>query len=49
MIKSKPIYLEEKKNSELWAVFSLLKKEIHRFGKVWVQTILAPVILHYSF
>ena len=32
------------KNYQLRSVFALLKKEILRFGKVWVQTILAPVI-----
>tara|TARA_E500000178_G_scaffold356191_2_gene432329 strand:- start:29829 stop:30632 length:804 start_codon:yes stop_codon:yes gene_type:complete len=31
-------------HSNNWAVMALLKKEISRFGKVWIQTILAPVI-----
>ena len=42
--KLKILSTEEVRSSEIWAVLSLLKKEIHRFGKVWVQTILAPVI-----
>ncbi len=32
------------KGNEFFAVMSLLKKEVLRFGKVWVQTILAPVV-----
>ena len=34
----------DSKNYQFRAVLALLKKEILRFGKVWVQTILAPVI-----
>ena len=30
--------------SDNWPVIALLSKEITRFGKVWVQTILAPVV-----
>ena len=43
-IESKTLYNEKIKGSEISAVFALLKKEILRFGKVWVQTILAPVV-----
>ncbi|OUT97503.1 MAG: metal-dependent hydrolase [Betaproteobacteria bacterium TMED41] len=42
--KPKVTYIKKFKGDENWAVYALLKKEILRFGKVWVQTILAPVI-----
>jgi ABC-2 type transport system permease protein len=43
-IKSKTSLNEKIQGDEMWAVCALLKKEILRFGKVWVQTILAPVM-----
>lgn len=43
-IKINTSFNEVPKGNEIWAVYALLKKEILRFGKVWVQTILAPVM-----